>query len=106
MSWRRVALGLAFPVLILAAWEGFARAGILSADGFSRISLIIPAGVAALLDGSMWQRTYETLSAAALGWLLAAAIGIPVGLMLGLFRPLERLMSVTIEALRPIPSAA
>jgi NitT/TauT family transport system permease protein len=103
---RRIALGLLFPLLFLLSWEVLARAGVLSPDGFSRISQIVPAGLAALLDGSLWQRTGETLSAAALGWLIAAALGIPGGLLLGLFRPLERIMSLTIEALRPIPSAA
>ena len=47
-----------------------------------------------------------SLAAALFGWAIAAAIGIPLGLVLGLVRPLERLTLVTIEALRPVPSAA
>jgi sulfonate transport system permease protein len=106
VSARRLVLGLLFPVLLLAAWEILARAGVLSADGFSRISLIVPAAAEGLADGTLWQRTWETLSAAAVGWAIAAAIGIPLGLLIGLVRPVERLLAVTVEALRPVPSAA
>jgi NitT/TauT family transport system permease protein len=106
MNGRRLLLGLAFPVAFLALWEILSRADVLSNDTFSRISLIVPALVGALLDGSLLARTGETLSSAVIGWGIAAAIGIPMGLLLGLSRPIDRLMSVTVEALRPVPSAA
>jgi NitT/TauT family transport system permease protein len=106
MTSRRLVLGLLFPALVLALWEILARADVLPPDGFSRISRIAPAAWDGLADGTIWRRTWETLSAAAVGWAIAAAIGIPLGLVLGLVRPLDRLMSVTIEALRPVPSAA
>ena len=106
MTPRRILLALAFPVAFFALWEVLARAGVLSADSFSRISAIVPAGVAAMLDGTMLTRTYETLSSAVVGWAIAAGIGIPLGLVLGLSRPFERVLSVTVEALRPVPSAA
>lgn len=106
MTARRILLGLLFPAFVLAAWELLSRAGILPIDSFSRISIIAPAALQALLDGSMLARTWETLASAILGWGIAAAIGIPLGLMLGLLRPAERLLSVTVEALRPVPSAA
>lgn len=106
MTARRILLGLVFPVAFLALWEILARAGILSNDTFSRISIIVPAGVDAMLDGTLLARTAETLSSAILGWAIAAAAGIPLGLLLGLVRPFERLLSATVEALRPVPSAA
>jgi ABC-type nitrate/sulfonate/bicarbonate transport system permease component len=106
MARRGAILGLLVPALVLALWEILGRADVLSDDGFSRISRIMPAAVHGLADGTMLQRTWETLSAAATGWAIAAAIGIPLGLLIGLVRPLERLLSVTIEALRPVPSAA
>jgi ABC-type nitrate/sulfonate/bicarbonate transport system permease component len=106
VSARRLLLGLLFPAALLAAWEILARLGVLDRDAFSRITLIVPAAVQGLADGTIWLRTYETLGAAVFGWGIAAAIGIPLGLALGLVRPLERLMTVTVEALRPVPSAA
>ncbi len=106
MTLRRLLLGLVFPVALLAAWEVSVRTGLLSEDVFSRISRIVPALLEGLADGTILARTYETLAAALFGWAIAAAIGIPLGLVLGLVRPLERLTLVTIEALRPVPSAA
>jgi ABC-type nitrate/sulfonate/bicarbonate transport system permease component len=103
---RRVILGLIFPTALLIAWEILVRAEVLSEDVFSRISRIVPAMLAGFADGSILLRTYETMGGALFGWAIAAAIGIPLGLVLGLVRPLERLTLVTIEALRPVPSAA
>jgi ABC-type nitrate/sulfonate/bicarbonate transport system permease component len=106
MAARRVILGLLFPALALALWEILARTEVLPADSFSRISSIVPAAAQAFADGTLWQRTFETLGAAATGWLIAAAISMPLVLLIGLVPTLERLLSATIEALRPVPSAA
>ena len=106
MTARRPLLGLVVPALFLALWEALAATGALPEDSFSRVSRIVPVLVQGLLDGSVWLRTYETLAGAAFGWAIAAAAGIPLGLAFGLIRPLERLTAVTVEAMRPVPSAA
>jgi len=60
----------------------------------------------ALLDGSLWQGTLFTLGAAASGLGVAAALGIPLGITLGLSLRASRLSALSIELLRPIPSVA
>ena len=103
---RRGVLGAVLPVSVALLWEGLARTGVLSEDGFSRPTRILAAGWHALVDGSLLRQTGETFSAAALGLALAAAAGIAVGVLLGLSRPLQRVTGPTIEALRPVPSVA
>ena len=106
MRLRRIALGGLFPVALIVAWELLSRAGVLSEDGFSRPSLFSQALVKALADGTLIRQTGETFSAALLGLAIAAVSGIAIGAILGLFRPLERAATLTIDALRPVPSVA
>jgi NitT/TauT family transport system permease protein len=100
------ALGAIVPAAVAVLWEGLSRAGVLSEDGFSRPSRWLLAGWDALRDGSLLQQTAETFGAAALALGIAAAAGISIGALLGLSRPLHRSTTLTIDALRPIPSVA
>jgi NitT/TauT family transport system permease protein len=99
-------MGSAFPIAVLALWEMLSRAGVLSEDGFSRPSRFFVAGAKALADGTLLIQTAETFSAAGQALLIAAIAGVALGALLGLFRPLERALQLTIDALRPIPSVA
>lgn len=103
---RRIALGGLFPVSLLVLWELLGRSGALSEDSFSRPSLVLGALWRVLADGTLLKQTGETFGAAAAGLAIAAVAGIACGAVLGLFRPLERAASLTIEALRPVPSVA
>lgn len=103
---RRRWLGALLPISAAVLWEGLARAGVLSEDGFSRPTRVLAAGGSALLDGSLLRETAETFGAAALGLAIAAAVGIAAGALLGLSRSLQRAAGPTIEALRPVPSVA
>jgi ABC-type nitrate/sulfonate/bicarbonate transport system permease component len=103
---RRLVLGGLFPVTLLVFWELLGRAGVLSEDGFSRPMRVVVAWVRAMGDGSLLVQTGQTFSAALLGLTIAALCGVALGAVLGLFRPLERTMALTVDALRPIPSVA
>jgi len=103
---RRLTLGLVFPVALLVLWELLGEIGILSEDGFSRPSLMVAAGARAIADGSLLKQTGETFLSALIGLAIATLSGVFIGSVLGLFRTLERVATMTIEALRPIPSVA
>ncbi len=99
-------MGFAAPVIVLFLWEALSRAGVLSEDGFSRPSQWALALARALADGTLLEQTAQTFAAAAQALLIASLIGIGLGAILGLFRPLERAAQLTVDALRPIPSVA
>jgi ABC-type nitrate/sulfonate/bicarbonate transport system permease component len=99
-------MGFIVPMFVLASWEALSRAGVLSEDGFSRPSRWSVALGRALLDGTLLTQTAQTFAAAAQALFIASLIGIALGAVLGLFRPLERVAQLTIDALRPIPSVA
>ncbi len=103
---RSAVLGLAFPIAVVVLWELLGQAGFASEDGFSRPSLVVLALARTLADGSLLQQTGETFLSAAIGLVIAAVLAVAIGAVLGLFRVLERIATLTIEALRPVPPVA
>ncbi len=94
------------PVATLALLEIWARAIHLQSDSLAPPSAVAVALVEAFQDGSILIATRDTLIAAFAGLLIGGAIGLAFGIALGIFHIFDRLMEVTIEAIRPIPSIA
>jgi len=94
------------PVATLALLEIWARAIHLQSDSLAPPSAVAVALVEAFQDGSVLIATRDSLIAAFAGLLIGGAIGLAFGIALGIFHIFDRLMEVTIEAIRPIPSIA
>ena len=100
------AKALLLPIAVLVVLEIWARAVHLQSDSLAPPSAIAVAFVAAFEDGSVLTATRDTLVSAVAGLLIGSAIGLVFGIALGIFHVFDRLMEVTIEAIRPIPSIA
>jgi NitT/TauT family transport system permease protein len=100
------AKALLLPVAALVALEIWARAIDLQSDSLAPPSAIAAALAGAFQDGSILIATRDTLIPAFAGLLIGGAIGLAFGIALGIFHSFDRLMEVTIEAVRPIPSVA
>jgi ABC-type nitrate/sulfonate/bicarbonate transport system permease component len=98
--------GLVFPALAVLALEAAARITHLRSDSLAAPSRIVRAFGEALGDGSLLQATGDTLVSAFAGLAIGGGIGLLLGIALGIIPVLDRLMEVTIEAIRPIPSVA
>lgn len=98
--------GVVLPVAVIAMFELWARATHLQSESLAPPSAIGRALLDALGDGSMLTATRDTLAASIAGFVIGSALGLAFGLALGLFNAADRLMEVTIEAIRPIPSVA
>jgi NitT/TauT family transport system permease protein len=94
------------PVAALIALEIWARAVHLQSDSLAPPSAIAAALGEAFRDGSILAATRDTLASAFAGLLIGGAVGLAFGIALGIFHVFDRLMEVTIEAIRPIPSIA
>jgi NitT/TauT family transport system permease protein len=94
------------PVVALVTLEIWARAIDLQSDSLAPPSAIAAALVEAFKDGSILVATRDTLTSAFAGLLVGGAVGLAFGIALGIFHIFDRLMEVTIEAIRPIPSIA
>jgi NitT/TauT family transport system permease protein len=100
--WKAAAL----PIALLVGLEVWARASPIQSDALAPPSAVAVALVQAFADGSIIRATRDTLASAFAGLLVGGAVGLALGIALGIFKPFDRLMEVTIESLRPIPSIA
>jgi ABC-type nitrate/sulfonate/bicarbonate transport system permease component len=100
-GWRAAVLPI---LLIILAEIGTRAAG--PSDSFAPPSAVFVALVNALRDGSLLIATRDTLVSAFAGLGVGAAIGLALGILFGGVYWLDRLMEMTIELLRPIPSVA
>ena len=98
--------GRAVPLALLLLAEAALRLSGLHSDAVAPPSAVLAALAGALLDGSIAVATGQTLAGATLGLLLGGGIGLMLGVVFGLFRTVDRLMDVTVEAIRPVPSIA
>jgi ABC-type nitrate/sulfonate/bicarbonate transport system permease component len=101
LDWRAFVL----PLLLIVAAEIGARSGGPS-DSVAPPSEVLIAFAGALADGSLLVATRDTLASAFGGLAIGGIIGLVVGVLLGSFGALNRLMEVTLELVRPIPSVA
>jgi ABC-type nitrate/sulfonate/bicarbonate transport system permease component len=91
---------------VLALFELLPRIGVLPRDHFPPISDTLSTLGEQLGEGSFWDAVGNTLQGWALGLGIAAALALPIGVVIGSSRLLYRATRVVIEFLRPIPSVA
>jgi NitT/TauT family transport system permease protein len=96
-----ISIGLACLV-----WEGFARSGLFAPALSPSIVAIGRAFGRMLLSGAMLGHTAYTLYRVLFGLLLACLAGVPIGILMGRFRPVERFFVPLVSVLMPIPSLA
>lgn len=97
---------LILPAAILVAFEIWARMVHLQSDSVAPPSDVVLALGEAFADGSILIATRDTLFSAFAGLIVGSAIGLVLGVAFGIFEALDRLMEVTVESIRPIPSIA
>jgi ABC-type nitrate/sulfonate/bicarbonate transport system permease component len=97
--------GLAFFAVCIALMEVFARLGWLTSY-VPPPSSIFEALWSGLISGDVSSQIGVTLSVYARGLVLAAALAVAVGILMGTYRPVFDALKVIVEFLRPIPSVA
>ena len=109
---RGIVLGAGFPILLILIWD--------RAVAISGTRLIpSPYQVAVMMydftfggiyddafSGTILTHVWKSMQRVYGGFLLAAVIGIPLGMMLGRIKVLRQLLDPTISLLRPIPVTA
>ena len=96
---------LAFGVAGLA-WELFARSGSLPPAITPPVEVIVAALARMVADGTLFVHVGYTLARIGTGLALAALVGVPVGLLMGRVRAVERFVLPLVSVLSPIPSLA
>ena len=99
-------LPLATVAGVLALFEVLPRIGVLPRDHFPPVSETLAELARQLTEGGFWEAVLNTMQGWALGLAIAAALAIPLGIVIGSSRLLYRAARGLIEFLRPIPSVA
>jgi ABC-type nitrate/sulfonate/bicarbonate transport system permease component len=98
-------LGWLVPVLLLAVWEVAGHYGWLPRY-LVRPSVIAQSWLAMAADGELMTNTTASLFRQSTGFLIGAAGGVFVGLLAGVFRPVERFYEPLISLTYPVPKIA
>ncbi|MBI4240441.1 MAG: ABC transporter permease [Candidatus Rokubacteria bacterium] len=92
--------------LAALVWESFARSGLFAPALTPSVVAIGAALGRMLLDGTLLRHVLYTLYRILAGLALAAAVGLPIGMLMGRFRHVERFFIPLVSVLSPIPSLA
>jgi len=88
------------------AWEIFARSGLFAPAVTPSIVAIGTALVAMIASGMLFVHVLYTLYRILIGLAFAAVVGVPLGMLMGRFRSVERFVLPLVSVLSPVPSLA
>ena len=103
---RSLRRGVLTLLAVAAAYEATARSGYFAPALMPPLGIVAQALFSSILDGSMLHHAAATLYRVVIGFGLAVAVGLPLGVAMGRFRPVERFVLPLSSALMPIPSLA
>ena len=98
--------GLAAIIAVGAAYEAVALSGRFPPALLPPLERIGATLLDMLLDGSMLGHVAATMTRVLVGFCIAIAIAVPLGILMGRFRPVERFFLPLTTVLMPIPSLA
>lgn len=102
----RVALGLAFFVLFFAVWAFFTLGGHVSPTFLASPVTMLREGVALFTEFGFLKDIGMTVWRVLGGFALAAAIGVPLGVAMGAYKPVEAFLEPFISFCRYLPASA
>lgn len=103
---KRFLRGAAGILAAGAVWQVIAGSGVFPYALAPDLETIGEALLGMTLDGSLFVHTAFTMARVLAGLGLAAIVGIPLGLLMGRYRHIERFLNPLLSVLMPIPSLA
>lgn len=103
---ERLFLGLAGVSSVLLAWELVSHLGLVRPILISRPSQVVADGWELIVTGQIWDDIWITFFVWGLGFLLAAIVGVTIGLAAGWFRRVRYVVDPWLNVLDAIPSLA
>lgn len=87
-------------IVFLAVWEAAPRAGLVDRTFLPPVSDVIPALWELARNGQLWSNTQASLARSLSGFALAIGVAVPLGLLVGWYRPLADLLNPLLELFR------
>lgn len=100
------AAGLPFAVGLLVLWWAVAEYRLVSPVYLPGPERTFDALMRAARSGMLAERLAGTLQRMAVGWLLASAVGVALGLLIGLSPRARAYLGTSLELIRPLPASA
>ena len=95
--------GFFFFLGLLITWELVAQAGLINPLIVPPLSRILRVFSELVWSGQIPLQVFVSMKRAAAGYVMAAIVCIPLGILMGLFQTVYRLFEVIVEMLRPVP---
>lgn len=95
--------GLLTMVMLGGVWEASVRSGLVEYRYLPAPSAVVADAGALIASGDLFDAVIHTLTATLLGWLAASAVGIALGVVLGLSDTAWRYSMSSIEAMKGVP---
>jgi ABC-type nitrate/sulfonate/bicarbonate transport system permease component len=102
----RIIRFVALPLAALAVWWIVSKRGGINPVLFPGPEAVAGALYSLAVSGALWVHVFTSLKRVLIGFALALVCAVPLGLMLGLYRPLEAFCDGLLSILRPIPPFA
>lgn len=99
-------LGLVTGALLILLWQLAVMVGLIDFEYLPKPSEIAVGLKEIIVSGELQVNLVHTLSASMTGWAIAAVVGVTVGVVLGLVRPVWQYSMASFEALRALPIVA
>ncbi len=99
-------MALAVPLTLLALWEVASRLAFLSPRYFPPPTAVARALADGVAAGDLGAETLVTLTRLALAFVIAAVPAVPLGLLMGMVRPIRHAVDPYIAFLFPVPKIA
>jgi ABC-type nitrate/sulfonate/bicarbonate transport system permease component len=103
---RGAAARMWFPVLLIAIWQLIANAKIYPDYVLPGPNAVAMRAVKDISDGYLPLQIGASLYRQIIGFLLSVLVGLPLGLLIGMSRPLRTAVLPTLQLLYPIPGIA
>jgi sulfonate transport system permease protein len=101
-----LAISWTAPLLVLAAWEGLARAGYIAPHVLPAPSKVAVTAFRLAVSGSLLRDLGISLLRAAAGFLIGGGIGFALGILVGFSRLAEAAIDRSVQMIRAIPFLA
>jgi NitT/TauT family transport system permease protein len=96
-----------FSILFLVVlWEAMIRIGGWSEQVFPGPIVVFNAFIELVSDGTLFNHSVASLYRVTVGFYLAAILGIPLGILLGMHRVMDKMINPLVQFLRPISPLA
>jgi ABC-type nitrate/sulfonate/bicarbonate transport system permease component len=96
--------GVLFVIALIVVWQILVDSKVLTSNYFPAPTAIWSTGVNLASNGSLGAPLGHTLAVTLIGWIIASAVGLVLGLLIGSFTPLWKYAMASVDVIRSIPA--